>query len=276
MATDELQNPIDRVVYELCNSEDCKKAVAYYENLGVNIRCAVLERGSTDFDRAFRDESGAYKVDAYIHKYMQMHYQRNLAVFKQCNFLNTAKPLLFIDFGCGPVISGLALLRRLNLAAGQDRIIYWGVDVSQWMLDKCKRINSEFQLYRNAIFSRALSDVAVNKKINASFLVVINFGYVLSGHTLKSNSIDKVLDDVVMVCESALSQVNNMYVIYQNPVVPDSSGAQRMHGNWNRLCTRIRQNLPIRQHYTGECPYNFSNSSKKTKFAQLQIGITRV
>ena len=272
MAVDESKNSIDQIVDELCSSTSCVQAVAYYENLGVDIRQDVLARGSTDFDRAYGDEDCSYKIDAYIHQYMQMHYQRNLAVFEKCAFLSTAKPTLFIDFGCGPMMAGLALLRRLDSTAGQNRVSYWGIDVSQRMLDKCKRINHEFQLYRNVIFSSDLSSVAVNNQINSDFLVVINFGYVLSAGTLKFNSIKQVSDEAIMVCESALLQVNSMYVIYQNPVVKNPGVAETMHGNWKNLRARVEENFAIRQQYEGKCPYTFSGFRKTTEFAKLQIG----
>ena len=55
----------------------------------------------------------------------------------QHNALLDSKHIIFIDYGCGPLTSGIAFWN----ATRQHKITYIGLDISQNMLDKASEIN---------------------------------------------------------------------------------------------------------------------------------------
>ncbi len=272
-----LRNQIDQIINELCNSVNCKEALACYNELGVNISRAVLERGSTDFDRPYGTEDGVYKVEAYINQYLKMHYQRNVAVFGKCEFLDIPKSCLFIDFGCGPMTSGLALVKRLGIKRAREAVAYWGIDISRRMLEKSTRINNYYRLFFDANFSRSFGEsnaygkMTVRNDFENDCIVVVNFSYVLSEMTLKGDDfVSAIVSDITKISSYVFAQDCPMYIIYQNP---DSSAAlyNKMHGNWATFKQHLSTEFLIKQEYVGVCPYT-TYRLKKTFYATILIG----
>jgi SAM-dependent methyltransferase len=102
----------------------------------------VLDKGLTYFDESTRHHGYLYspeeKVTLYCCSYMIMHlyssyhlYSTSLIPRIEC------KNILFVDFGCGPLTSGIAFWA----ATRQSNITYIGIDRSKTMLNKAQEIN---------------------------------------------------------------------------------------------------------------------------------------
>lgn len=267
-------NPIDKIVSELRNSSNCKEALAHYNKMGANVSNDVLERGTTDFDRPYSDEVVFYKVEAYIHQYMDLHYKSNFAVLQKCKFLDTQKPCLFVDYGCGPMTSGLALMKRLKKRHAGKEVAYCGIDISRAMLAKAKQINGYYRLFSDAGFYPRIGNASAHLKMTVKndfandCIVVFNFSHVLSTMTLKGNrAVEQIVDAIAKISCYALEQNCPVYIIYQNP----RAGALmrgKMHSNWGELKRKLTTVFAIKRQEEKAC----THGAKTTYYAKIQIG----
>ena len=189
------------------------------------LREDVLNRGSTDFNAS---SSWRGKVYTPEHKvllncvlYMPMHLYSSYHLYRVHKHVSESKNVVFIDFGCGPLTSGIAFWA----AAGQRNITYIGIDSSEHMLNKAAKINtagpfddSDEPFYKN--FHRGLNFNNLPAYLNGiekgnpeDTLILFNFSYVLAPMTFQGdiNELINVLRDVV--------QANLGYkiaVVYQN------------------------------------------------------------
>lgn len=115
----------------------------------------ILERGSTDFDTKYApddpDEKPTYKTDLYIRIYMDMHIKQNRTVLEKYlgRTLRNRMHIVFVDFGCGPMTSGLVLAEILSRHDEdyEKKFIYLGIDASQNMVERAKRINEQHKIF---------------------------------------------------------------------------------------------------------------------------------
>lgn len=266
------KDSIDKIVSELCHSANCMEAVDYYKKLRVNIPFSVLERGTTDFDRPYGDEDNFYKVEAYIHQYLRMHYRRNFAVFENCKFLNAKKPCLFIDFGCGPMTAGLALAKRIGKERARETVAYWGIDISTRMREKAEQINGYYRLFSDANFSESFAkSAAYGKMVKNDFhndcIIVVNFSYVLSDMTLKG-AVHAVTKQVAKMAEYAFQHNCPMYIVYQNPHA-GAANYDKMHANWAKFRGELSEKFAFKQEYAGHCEYG---NKRRVFYSKIRFG----
>ena len=127
--------------------------IYYWEDIA-----RILRQGQSDFDETSYDKpSNEYyfpkdKVSIYCVHHMPRHLFGSYHIFT--NFLSPISEkskVVFIDFGCGPLTSGIAL----RAFAGQCDITYIGIDSSQTMLDKAAVINRYgSNAYREPFFEK--------------------------------------------------------------------------------------------------------------------------
>lgn len=222
--------------------EEANKFEDYHTNRDYinGLRISVLKRGSTDFDAS---SSWRGKVYTPEHKvllngvfYMPMHLYSSYHLYRVHRHVIESENVVFIDFGCGPLTSGIAFWA----AAGQRNITYIGVDISEHMLNKAAEINTEGpfddsdapfykNFYREHNFNNLPAYLNSIKKDNPEdTLMLFNFSYVLASMTFQGNinALINVLHEVV--------QANLGYKIsmmYQN-----ISGGDR---NWRELKNRV-------------------------------------
>ena len=273
MAVGESTNPIDRVVTELCNKKSCRDAITRYQTLVTKVGRDVLKQGSTDFDRSFRNENSMFKVFAYVGCYMEMHYEANKAVFAKCVFL-AKTPVIFIDFGCGPMTSGLALLAYQNKMQVGNSIAYLGVDMSRNMRKVARAINNDYGLFKCAYFCADFNDAVVDseKLLDAcrEAAVVINFSYSLSSKTLKptANKIDVIGAGVGKLIEyGAGTDACPLYLIYQNP--KDKVGIGGFVKNWRGLVRNISSSCRVECEMTESVDYPSGANPVDFKLARV-------
>ena len=119
----------------------------------------ILERGRAHFNTDPDGLTSHDKVIIYCYYYMQMHIVSSFHVFKKSDSLlkeyirDPNKNIVFIDFGCGPLTSGVALAgyyRSLDKDKQLD-FHYIGIDNSEAMICKATEI-SQLQAWRGCTF----------------------------------------------------------------------------------------------------------------------------
>ena len=91
----------------------------------------ILDQGRTNFDEQFNDLSPEDKVLLYCVYYMPMHLISSYHIFRVHNEVFTthltsvSDKVVFIDFGCGPLTSGIAFrpfVRETNIILFRSRV----------------------------------------------------------------------------------------------------------------------------------------------------------
>ncbi len=220
-----------------------------YSTIGVLLK-DILARGSTDFDiQSTNEHFGVFtpkdKVLFYCANYMCMHlyscYHIYTSYLMQHNALLDSKHIIFIDYGCGPLTSGIAFWN----AARQHKITYIGLDISQNMLDKASEINRHSPLgnsrpYFNDIYLKQNYELIPNllKVIEmgntTDTVIIFNLCYVLAPITFKGDirRFIKVLHDAVQV-----SSEYKTCFLYQNP-----TNLTNAHTHWHTLRDEVMHN----------------------------------
>ena len=156
--------------------------------------------------------------------YMPMHLISSYHVFVNTPFFSdfvtsVNNEVVFIDFGCGPLTSGIAFWAF----AEQRNIIYLGIDSSQAMGNKAQEINQYGpNQYRDPFFSRfelmiyytqltGLLDNAIAAVDKT--LIIFNFCYFFASRTLDINDLSDIMVQIVERYRD-----HNMCIVYQNPV----------------------------------------------------------
>ena len=113
--------------------------IYYWEDIA-----RILRQGQSDFDEvSFDKSSNEYyfpkdKVSIYCVHHMPRHLFGSYHIFTNClTPMSEKRKVVFIDFGCGPLTSGIAF----QSFAEQCDITYFGIDSSQTMLNKAAAIN---------------------------------------------------------------------------------------------------------------------------------------
>lgn len=134
---------------QVCSSEWCVEAYNFYREHPSIL--SILERGSADFDKKVTSnekEKSWYRAAYYAGRdqkshsrysegYMDMHIKQNLKAFNHLllheDFRD--KSCLFVDFGCGPMTSGVAFAEFLSskYPKYRDKVTYLGIDASDEM-----------------------------------------------------------------------------------------------------------------------------------------------
>ena len=136
--SDSLQNLFENVV--ITPLRGLLPGVASNPNVIHNLSKTVLDQGRTNFDNDESYQDYYYtsegKVLLYCVYYMPMHLYSSYHFYRHIP-LTGINNVVFIDFGCGPLTSGVAFWA----AAGERNITYIGIDRAQSMLTKAREIN---------------------------------------------------------------------------------------------------------------------------------------
>ena len=218
--------------------------IYYWEDIA-----RILSQGQSNFDDvSFDKASSEYyfpkdKVSIYCVHHMPRHLFGSYHIFTNClTPMNGNNKVVFIDFGCGPLTSGLAF----RAFAGERDITYFGIDSSRTMLDKAASINKyganrykdpfydKFALMRECDdLPRLLSKYIEN---GDGRQIIFNFCYFFSSPTLDINNLSETLIQIVKKYDQ-----HKMCFVYQNPDHRSlsKSGRLKMYGNWERLKTNL-------------------------------------
>lgn len=203
------------------------------------IRNNVIEYGRTNFDQATLEHSSADKVNLYCYYNMRKHYFSSLAIFKsfqdffKTTFTNSNNRIAFIDFGCGPLTSGLAFQQSF-VSIQNFHFDYVGIDISTAMLNKAKEFSVSGLFSRDTKFQFVKSLIDISESywesvFTLSNTVILNFSY-LFGNLSKDDTeklaikINALLDRyplnkfVLVFQNSAMEKRNRSYVIFKKLV----------------------------------------------------------
>ena len=218
--------------------------IYYWEDIA-----RILSQGQSNFDETSYDKpSTEYyfpkdKVAIYCVHHMPRHLFGAYHIFT--NFLtpiSKENKVVFIDFGCGPLTSGIAF----HAFTGQCDITYLGIDSSQTMLDKAAVINNYGpNTYREPFFDKIalirdsdglprLLDGSIENGDETQ--IIFNFCYFFSSPTLDIDNLSDVLIEVMKKYNQ-----HKMCLVYQNPDHRSLSGARRLklYGKWEELKTNL-------------------------------------
>lgn len=190
----------------------------------------ILNQGRTDFDEPFNGLPPEDKVLLYCIYYMPMHLASSHHIFRihepvfTTQLRSADNKVIFIDFGCGPLTSGLAF----HETGWQGDISYLGIESSQSMRDKATEINqysprfSRFELISDySQLPNLLEDVIAEDDKTP---IIFNFCYFLASETLDIRHLSDVMAQIGdKYCN------HNLCIVYQNP--PRSE----LHNNWESL-----------------------------------------
>ena len=220
--------------------------IYYWEDIA-----RILRQGQSDFDETSYDQpSNEYyfpkdKVAIYCVHHMPRHLFSSYHIFTNVlTPISETDKVVFIDFGCGPLTSGIAF----RAFAGECDITYLGIDSSQTMLNKAAAINKYGpNTYREPFFDKialihgsnyddltGLLDKYVEK--GDSTQIIFNFCYFFSSPTLDINNLSDALIQIIQEYNQ-----HKMYFVYQNPDHRSLPKFRRLnlYGKWENLKTNL-------------------------------------
>ena len=195
----------------------------------------ILDKGRTNFGEWHEGRfSPKDKVALYCIYYMPMHLFSSYHIFTK-HLTSVSDRVLFIDFGCGPLTSGIAFWA----SARQSDMIYLGIDSSQAMLNKAKEINQYGPNHGSEPFFRNFRVIDDYHKLTSLLAdeikkgdrtqIIFNFCYFLASKTLGIYDLSESLTQIVKKYHQ-----HKMCMVYQNPCPPESMPIEEsyLHENW--------------------------------------------
>ena len=197
-------------------------------------RKVIIDQGRANFREWHEGLSPKDKVTLYCVHYMPMHLFSSYHIFTK-HLTSVSNRAVFIDFGCGPLTSGIAFWA----SARRKNITYLGIDSSRAMLNKAKEINrygpnkNREPFFRNfqaiADYHKLISLLDYYIKKGDGTQIIFNFCYFLASRTLDIGDLSECLTQIVEKYHQ-----HKMCMVYQNPCPPASVPIEEsyLHKNW--------------------------------------------
>lgn len=200
-----------------------------------NIR-EIVGRGQADFDEALRGLTPEERVLVYCYDgNMQQHTVSQLYIFeKHANIFDQYifelnKQIMFIDFGCGPLSSGIALaLYYAESQKSNDQKLnfnYIGIDRAESMLIKAKNFSKYSQLFHSSATFDFFNNYkyptdlkykfyeCIDSYVEQNCLIILNFSYFFASESL---NVEGLILFIRKILSTYTSQ--NICLIFQNPL----------------------------------------------------------
>lgn len=183
----------------------------------------ILNRGKTKFDEQYEGLDPRDKVLLYCYFNMKKHFFTSFAVFKKVwkslhqIFTDKKYTPVFIDLGCGPLTSGLAMAELHQNETGESlQMHYIGIDISNAMIEKAKEFSQSDLFHADTTFSffKNWNDIPNEKLIE---LAGKNNPFFLNASYLFANLSSDVVDDLVLFVRKLVNDYKNVHFIFQNP-----------------------------------------------------------
>ena len=182
------------------------------------IRYEILSTGLADFDQPFKNISPKERVLLYCYFNLRKHYFTSYSIFERLPTLidiyQSKKRIKFIDIGCGPATSGLALIDYLYNQTGKPVLFdYYGIDISTTMLEEANDLLSNQGIDKGSkiMLSTQLTNVDVHDLKDAS-CIFLNTCYLFASLRLDVDELSNFVN---------LIRTNNKhiptYLLFQNP-----------------------------------------------------------
>lgn len=156
------------------------------------------------------------------HLLSQMYILESYAdIFKK--YISNNSPLIFVDFGCGPMTSGIAIARYYTefISTNTDllNINYVGIDSSETMLEKAKEFWDYPNLFHADSKFEPIGEVSQEIKlleyldihVSRESIIFFNFSYFFASPTLTVENL------AILVTKISARYSNRMVILFQNP-----------------------------------------------------------
>jgi len=251
--------------YRSKNFDEIKAIVGEGQQNGKNY---VLS-GQANFDKPYKGLTQDERVLVYCYNNMKQHTVSQLYIFEKHSevfepyFFESNKQVLFLDFGCGPLTSGISVARYFSEhSQGKNQKLkfrYIGIDKAESMLRKAKEFSqfpklfheeSKFWFYQpnsvSSSFGERPSSYITNFADDTS-LVVLNFSYFFASPSLNKRAITQLVN---FLKESVFTKFlfSDICLIFQNPQYSD------LNTNWHEFCQQVTE---LKSAITGPIKTNF-------------------
>lgn len=180
----------------------------------------IIKQGQADFDASY--DNGNLQADDIVKLYcyfnMRMHYFTSLSIFERSQIIekyyNTGGKIKFIDIGCGPGTSGLALVEHIyNFTETRAAFDYYGVDSSLKMQERANAVMSNLA-FDESNYKEFFSDVSlIDKRTLAnSTCIIINACYLFASTTLDLTGLATFITEL-----RDMYPFKPKYIFFQNP-----------------------------------------------------------
>lgn len=206
-------------------------------------RMNVIQYGRANFDQASLEHSSMDKVNIYCFYNMRKHYFSSMAIFNSFDnyfniaFNNCSNRISFIDFGCGPLTSGLAFNQQFS-SKSIFSFNYIGVDTSNAMLKKANEFSQSELFNKDTTFQfvNALSEISEDywkSKFTLSNIVVLNFSYLFGN--LSNDEAEKIAININSIIDK--HPLNKYILIFQNTATEKRN---RSYNMFKKLVPRLK------------------------------------
>lgn len=183
------------------------------------IRYDIIELGQANFDKEYRNVlTGKEIVMLYCYFNMRKHYFTSLSMFERLGNLldiyNSPKRIKFIDIGCGPATSGIALIDYLNSKTGRPVLVdYFGVDIAASMRDAATDFMSNEIVDNNSLVRvvKEFDELNLSELTDGS-CILINTCYLFASPSLDISKLANFVNEVRSQNKKVLK-----YLLFQNP-----------------------------------------------------------
>ena len=233
-------------------------------------RRQILERGTADFNTGPDGLTPDDKVIIYCYYYMEMHIVSSFHVFTSSDSLlkdyivDPSKNIVFIDFGCGPLTSGVALAWYYGyLDDKKQDFHYIGIDNCEAMIRKA-RVISERQAWRGCTFNFLESyedhdsilksiDIYLSSRQYEEDLIVLNYSYLFASSTLDVEKLAELVKKILNTYKS-----HKICLFFQNPP------PEFLNRKWEKFKSLIPELCPVGGDKEAKLSYrNTTGKSKK-------------
>lgn len=183
------------------------------------IRYDIIELGQANFDKEYAGVlTGKDIVMLYCYFNMRKHYFTSLSMFERLdNLLNiyrSTKRIKFIDIGCGPATSGIALVDYINSKTDSPVLLdYFGIDIYASMRDTgADFMKNEIVDNRSRIrLMEGFNDLNFEELQDGS-CILINTCYLFASPSLDVEQLATLVNKVRSQNTAVLK-----YLLFQNP-----------------------------------------------------------
>lgn len=239
------------------------------------IRADVLDYGKANFTESYKDLSAYDRVQLYCYFNMRKHFFTTYAVYEKIyTSLNSTifqknKKIVFIDFGCGALTSGLAVASLYHDKENEPITMHYiGIDIADSMLEKAKEF-SETELFNSEskfdFFTswESISDELIQIITEKESVVVFNASYLFASSSLDEKSLSNFVNSITQKLN------RNSYFVFQNPDRADRN--EKYKGFKQQISSSVVESKTQRIYYKTKANSTFEPSNEVVNFEILSL-----
>jgi hypothetical protein len=237
------------------------------------IRTKVLEFGLSDFDTPYLTITPDEKVNLYCYLNLKKHYFTTYAIierlFSSLEPIDKIHSVNFLDYGCGPLTSGIAIA---DLYSGKTskklNINYIGIDISTSMLKKAKQFSQLncFSVFSKFTFSNELGsnelDDFISFSSDGNSINIINCSYLFASNTLDVKALSNKLRSVENIKGPS-------FLLYQNSAIESKNENWELFKTYFDLILFFSGERKVK--YYNMRSYNCTPKEENVKFEILKL-----